>query len=157
MNLFDELMAVLGALNKAGIDYAMCGGMALGLHGHLRFTEDIDLLVEGKDVARIKNLAAELGFDLNTLPMTFRAGTESETRVHGVSKLRGNDVLMLDLIEVEPSWRKVWESPVIIEAMGVEIKTVSREGLATMKRTSGRAQDLADLEKLEGKHHDEET
>jgi hypothetical protein len=33
LNLYDELRAVLGALDEAGIDYALVGGLAVAVWG----------------------------------------------------------------------------------------------------------------------------
>ena len=45
LDLYDELKAVLSALEKAEVPYALCGGLALAVYGHPRATVDIDLLV----------------------------------------------------------------------------------------------------------------
>jgi hypothetical protein len=47
----------------------------------------------------------------------------------------------------------VWESREHIHSGARRLVVVSRDGLATMKRIAGRAQDLADIAKLE---HDDE-
>ena len=44
MNLVDELHAVSRALSAAGISFAVCGGIAVTIHGATRTTKDIDLL-----------------------------------------------------------------------------------------------------------------
>jgi hypothetical protein len=64
MGLYQGLAGVVDALNEAGIDDAVCGGMAVAMHGYARLTKDIDLLVRREDVERILELAAPLGFDL---------------------------------------------------------------------------------------------
>jgi hypothetical protein len=51
-----ELARRLGDL---GIDYAIAGALALGIHGHERFTTDVDVLVTREGHARFK--AANLG------------------------------------------------------------------------------------------------
>jgi hypothetical protein len=38
--------AVVGALNDAGVRYLIAGGLAVNAHGHLRFTHDVDLIVQ---------------------------------------------------------------------------------------------------------------
>lgn len=43
---FDELVAVLTALEREQVNYAIFGAMALNVHGLARFTEDLDLFVE---------------------------------------------------------------------------------------------------------------
>jgi hypothetical protein len=42
MNLFDEFRLVITEMNRAGIAYAVCGGMAMAAYGHARATQDID-------------------------------------------------------------------------------------------------------------------
>ena len=40
-----EIEAVLDALNRAGVRYLVVGGVAVVLHGHLRTTADLDLVI----------------------------------------------------------------------------------------------------------------
>ncbi|MBW2462158.1 MAG: hypothetical protein JRH11_10980, partial [Deltaproteobacteria bacterium] len=53
MNLIDELHAVAAALHDAEIDYAVCGGIAVTIHGAVRTTKDIDILISRGDVSRV--------------------------------------------------------------------------------------------------------
>jgi len=87
MNLVDELHAVTNALSDAGVVYAVCGGVAVTIHGATRSTKDIDLLVAPSDVQRAVDIAAGLGYVFASLPMTFDAGTARERRVRRVSKI----------------------------------------------------------------------
>lgn len=151
MRLDDELLSVTAALDRAGIDYSLCGGLALAAHGFARATVDIDLLVRREDVARVRETVARMGYNLPADSMTVRTGREGETRVHRVSRAEGEEVLTLDLIEVEPSWEDVWRGRIRVGFEGAVLKVVSREGLIRMKRLSDRPQDRADLERLEEK------
>lgn len=38
--------ALVKALEAAGVRYLIAGGLAVGAHGHLRFTNDVDLVVQ---------------------------------------------------------------------------------------------------------------
>jgi hypothetical protein len=40
VKLKDELLKIVVSLDKAGIDYALCGGLAVAVHGHPRMTKD---------------------------------------------------------------------------------------------------------------------
>ncbi len=66
LNLEAELEALADALNADGVDFAICGGIAVTIHGAPRFTKDIDLLVPPEAVGRVKEVAARLGF---TVPL----------------------------------------------------------------------------------------
>ena len=43
---YDATRAVLTALERHGVRYAVFGAVALNLHGLARFTEDLDLFIE---------------------------------------------------------------------------------------------------------------
>lgn len=47
LDLIAELESILDALAAETIEYAVCGGLALGILGHPRMTKDIDLLSIG--------------------------------------------------------------------------------------------------------------
>lgn len=51
----DELIRVFRALEQAGVEYVLVGGAALGMHGIIRGTEDVDLLIKAsrENVQRI--------------------------------------------------------------------------------------------------------
>jgi hypothetical protein len=49
-------------LNELGIPFAVAGGFALGAHGYLRFTDDIDILVRKEDWKRFKESYLGLGY-----------------------------------------------------------------------------------------------
>jgi hypothetical protein len=53
VDLISELERVVDALGAAGVEYALCGGLAVALHGHVRATREIDLLIpaDAKDTA----------------------------------------------------------------------------------------------------------
>lgn len=42
---FDDVLAILGALEVENVEYILVGGVAVGLHGFERATNDIDLFV----------------------------------------------------------------------------------------------------------------
>ncbi len=148
MDLVDELRSVTSTLARSGIPYALCGGIAVTVHGAVRSTKDIDMLVREGDLARVLQILEPLGWRFRAAPMTFGHGTIGERRLQRVSKIDGPHVLTLDLILVEPSFTGVWEARRMVELVDGELCVVSLEGLAYMKRLAGRAQDLADLEKL---------
>ncbi len=46
--------AVARHLEELGIDYAIAGALCLGVHGHVRVTEDVDVLIGREDLDRFK-------------------------------------------------------------------------------------------------------
>ena len=149
MNLVDELHSVAAALTAAGIPYAVCGGIAVTVHGATRTTKDIDILVARADLARALDAVRPLGYAFPALPMTFEAGTERERHVQRVSKIDGREHLVLDFILAESAFAGALDDRTEIALPAGPLAVVSRATLIKMKRLAGRAIDLADLEKLE--------
>lgn len=157
LNLVTELEALVDALDAEGVPYALCGGLALGIHGHPRATTDIDLLVRSEDLAKAVTVAKRVGFDVPARKMIFGLRSGKRREVQRISKLdpETNDLLPLDFLVVNDELADVWRERVTVDAGRRKLTVVSRAGLATMKRIAGRGQDLVDLAKLEGTYDDE--
>lgn len=145
LNLYEELRALSTAFDAGDVDYALCGGLALAVHGHPRATKDIDLIVRREDLALARSIARACGFTLASLPMTF---PNSGVEVERVSKIAGTDLLMLDLLIANEALQGPWESRRRYPWGNGELPVISREALISMKLAAGRPQDLADLAKL---------
>jgi len=159
LDIITELEGLVDALDLEGVDYAVCGGLALGILGHPRMTKDIDLLVRGEDVGRALEVAKLQGFDVPARRMVFRAGQADAQEMHHRSKLDPETAALLpvDFFVVMPIFESVWASRIGASYRQRTIKVVSPAGLATMKRLAGRPQDLADLAALEALQDDREA
>jgi hypothetical protein len=149
MNLVDELHSIAAALTTARIRYAVCGGVAVTMYGATRSTKDIDILVMPADVSRALDAVRPLGYAFAALPMTFGAGTERERHVQRVSKVEGQEHLLLDLIVADAAFEGALDDCIEVQLPEGPVTVVSRAMLIRMKRLAGRAQDIADIEKLE--------
>lgn len=151
LDIIEELEAIIDAFDAEGIEYAVCGGLAVGILGLPRATKDIDLLVRREDVDRAKATVKAIGFDIPAKRMVFRQGAPDEQEMHRQSKLdpETNDLMPLDLLVVMPIFEEVWATRIELPYRERKIKVVSREGLVTMKTRSGRPQDLVDIERLQ--------
>lgn len=143
MDLYEELTALVDALSAASVDYALCGGLALAVHGHPRFTKDIDLLVRPEDLDRILRIVEQCGY----LDHAGRIPFEQVT-VYRTSKIHGTEFLTLDLLQLAPIFDDVWSTRQFVRWETRLIQVVSAAGLAKMKRLAARDQDLVDLKKL---------
>ena len=142
--LLDEFKSITEALNDAKIDYAVCGGWAMAIHGLPRATMDIDLLIRAEDFHRVLEIARTHEFDIEGLPLHF------EIEIRRISKLdsTSNELVTLDLLLVSDDQHDFWTSRRKVRWKEGETTVVSREALIEMKRLAGRAQDFADIEKL---------
>jgi hypothetical protein len=147
MDLFEELRALVHALRRAGLDYALCGGFALAAHGIVRATEDIDLMVEESDLAGLRAVTEPMGFLFQPRPLLFKAG---KVRIYRLIKTQppGTDFLVLDVLTVTLATRPAWETRRQLHTDLGSIPVVSRAGLILLKKLRRSRQDLDDIQKL---------
>jgi predicted nucleotidyltransferase len=149
MDISVELKSLVQALNDAGVQFAVCGGLCLIIHGFVRATMDIDLLIPSDQIEKALEVAKAVGFWIPSGRMPFKPNSPQQMEIWRVSKAKGPDLLPLDLIIVTPVLEAVWESRISVEFDGITCPIVSREGLIAMKRLAGRRQDLVDIERLQ--------
>jgi hypothetical protein len=102
----------------------------------------------------IATTARGLGFTLDAGLLPFGVKGPHAREIRRLSKVVGKEILPLDLLVLPSFLEDVWLSRENFEWEGRRLKVVSAEGLATMKRIAGRAQDKADLERLLGTDDD---
>lgn len=145
--LLEELSQLISALDENDIEYAVCGGLALAIHGFARATLDIDILIQEASLENAYRVAEENEFDIRGLDISFK---ERAVEIRRVSKIDSNgEVLSLELLLVTDQVEDVWQGRETIDFMGSKLSVVSRTGLVKMKRLAGRPQDLADIARLE--------
>jgi hypothetical protein len=148
LDIYDELKALVSALESRRVDYALCGGLAMAVYHVPRATIDIDLLVPPDALDAAKQVADDLGFSLDAKPMVMAEGS---IRIERVTKAdpAGGDLLMLDLVLVTPNLEQVWSTRTEIDWEEGSLSVVSREGLIEMKSLRRSGQDLDDIRALE--------
>jgi hypothetical protein len=152
VDLFAEVIALTAALDAAAVDYAICGGVALAIHGAPRATKDIDLLAREAALPQLRDVLRGRGFTIEALPMTF---SSSGISIRRYTKIEPDGrTLMVDVLLVDGALESVWttRSRVAFERAGApqaELWVVSRAGLITLKLAAGRPQDVADIQRLE--------
>ncbi len=145
--LLQELLAITNDFEKNEIEYAVCGGLAMAIHGFARATLDIDVLIRAESLEKAYRVAAERGYDIKGLDMSFK---ERAVEIRRVSKIDDDgEVLSLDLLLVTSQVEDVWESIEQVILSENRLFVVSKEGLIKMKTLAGRPQDLADIERLQ--------
>jgi hypothetical protein len=146
-SLLDEFVNFTKMLNRQNIDYAICGGWAMAIHGLPRATVDIDLLILSENLSTVWKIAESLGYDVEGLPLHFHDGAIEIRRISKIDK-ESKRLFTLDFLLVTEALKEVWENRELIEWEEGKTWTVSREGLIKLKTISGREQDLLDIKKL---------
>lgn len=132
------------ALNAAGARYLVIGGIACILHGHVRATTDLDLLIEPspENAERVLQGLARTGYGFA------REWSARELLARPITVI-GDDPAV-DVFTV--AWTVRYEDAVrgaaSVEVEGVVIPFIGLDDLIATKRT-GRLQDAADIEVLE--------
>ena len=155
---------IFSELNKKGIKYLVAGGVAVNLHGYVRATADLDLmlLMSDENLAKYIELIKELGFKPR-VPVRLDEFADSQKRKEWVlekgmkvfsvfnpaNMMEGVDVMIEDYIKFDEAYsrRKVVNTG--IDALGrVEVPLVSIEDLINLKEQAGRGRDLIDISAL---------
>lgn len=147
MNLLEELKKLSSKLDHAGIDYALCGGLAIAIYANPRATLDIDIMIYPDFLEVTKKAAQELGYTLSAAPMEFKDGAVKIHRLTKVDKESG-EYVVLDLLIVTPETKKAWDDRVTVEWEGGPLKVVSPQGLILLKLLRSSGQDKDDIEYL---------
>ncbi len=145
--LLTELKTVTRALNENNIEYAVCGGLALSIHGFSRATFDLDVLIREENLEKAFATVQPFGYDIHGLDISFKERTVEIRRVSKIDE--DGEVLSLDFLLVTGFVEDVWAERERIEWEGDPIIVVSRDGLVKMKRQAGRHKDLIDIDWLE--------
>ncbi|WP_130014785.1 hypothetical protein [Serinicoccus sediminis] len=154
-----RILDLLDALNDAGVDYVVVGGVAVVLRGHARMTVDLDLalnlttdnLTAALDVLKAQGLVPRLPVAPEQFadPDTRRTWVEERNLVAFTLHDPSDALREVDLLaDIPLPFAALRTSSDIVDVDGVPVRVASVEHLVTMKRHSGRAQDLADIEAL---------
>jgi hypothetical protein len=105
IDLYAELALLVRELRSEGVEYAVCGALALAVHGAPRATKDLDLIARKEDEARVRAAVRRAGYVFEALPMEFSSGIE----VQRFSKLVEGRPLMLDFLWATGALGPIWQ------------------------------------------------
>ena len=147
LDILDELRDLVAVFDERELDYALCGGMAMGVYGLARTTIDIDLLILSDSLEEVLAIAKSHGYNIRGKDMSFANGAVEIRRVSKIDPEDG-ELLSLDLLLVTPAVLPVWESRLKAEWEGGSLFVVSANGLVALKELRGSDQDLVDIKAL---------
>lgn len=150
---------VFRELDEKGVRYMVVGGIAIVLHGIVRFTADLDIITDLRRENLLRLIAAmdSLGYKprvpvvaadladpakrktwIKEKNMEVFSFFDPKTPLHLV------DILIKEPIEFEDAYSR----KVAVEAAGIMIPVVSIEDLIRLKMIPGREKDINDLKSL---------
>lgn len=139
----NRVLQVCQLLNAHGVRYVLAGGVAANLHGSVRATKDVDVLVP-KDLENTRRLLTALA----ELPYGVARELDAAQVVDKPVTIVGDDP-RVDILTVAwtVSFDQAERNQERRTILGVTVPFLSRDDLIQSKRT-GRASDLADIEAL---------
>lgn len=144
--IYQDFLELLLVLEKHRVEYAVIGGYAVGMYAEPRYTKDLDLIVvpsENNGTALIAALE-EFGAPVNNL-------TKEDIANPGLLYIFGIEPLRVDILNriKGASVSEIITRAKVIEINKTSIKIVDINDLITIKKLSGRPQDLVDVQNLE--------
>lgn len=157
----NSFVSVAQALERAGVRYLVAGGLAVNAHGYLRYTKDVDLVVQLVPENIISAFAALASIGYKPLvPITASQFADAKTR-NGWVRDKNMTVLQfwsdehretpIDVFVTEPfPFDEEYSRSLLKPLQGsIDVRFVSITTLISMKTAVARQQDLIDVEHLQ--------
>ena len=146
MILSPDFKDFFSSLNGRSVRYLVVGGYAVALHGHPRYTKDIDVWIglDDENAARLIRAIEDFGFGSLGLK-------EEDFLVPDQIVQLGYPPSRIDIITTLPGvvFDECYTERLEVAVDELTIHFIDLENLKDNKRASGRYQDLADLENLQ--------
>lgn len=150
---------IFKALADARVDYVVVGGMAVIMHGHLRATRDLDLVIGLAPDNCTKAVDALAGIGLRPrLPVALSDFANPEKREDWADNRNmmvfqlwdpANLERSVDVFVREPlDFGRMLADAVVKDLDGIPIRVASIRHLILLKQSAGRPLDLDDIEAL---------
>lgn len=152
-----DIRRILAELTREDVEFLIIGGVAVGFHGYVRATKDVDI-VPAPDPQNLERLAQVL----RRLDAQIEGAEEFENEElpdpldPEALALGGNWVLrtrfgrfdIMQWIGEDELWGKLSPAAIEAEIDGLPIKVVSYKDLIVLKEMANRPEDLTDLQRL---------
>jgi len=151
--------ALVRALDGAGVRYLVAGGVAVSVHGYLRYTKDVDLVIQlvPDNIQRAFAALAGVGYR-PTVPIAAAQFADAAQRERWIAE-KGMQVLAfwsdahretpVDVFVREPFAFEDEYQHALVKPLGtIPVRVVSIRALIAMKEAAGRPQDRIDIDQL---------
>jgi hypothetical protein len=152
-----DIQGILEELAEAGVEYIVIGGVAVGFHGYVRATKDLDIVPnpDRRNLERLVGVLRALDAELDGAgdfePTELPDPLDPDTLALG-----GNWVLQTRLGRFDVMqwlgdtqlWRTLSPAAVEVDMEGLSIKVAGYDDLVALKRQANRPSDLEDLERM---------
>lgn len=149
MEISQDWKEWLESLNANQVEYVIIGGLAVGHHGWVRYTKDMDMLIHAEH-ENIKRLIRALeDFDFGSIGLRVEDFENPDDVVQlGVEP---NRIDLLTAVE-GADWNEIKSDRSPGNLGGVPTYFIGLKTLLKVKRATGRPEDLGDVSRLERSH-----
>jgi predicted nucleotidyltransferase len=142
---------MLQCLSEANVKFLLVGAYAVAAYGYPRATKDIDIFVQAapENASNLMRALALFGAPLEGV-------SEVDFSAEGIVFQIGNNPRRIDILTriSGVDFQQAYGRRMTISLEGMDVPVIALEDLLINKRATGRAQDLADVERLESAQTD---
>jgi len=157
--MLSRIRQTLAALEESEVRYLVVGGVAVVLHGHLRTTLDLDLVIqlEQENLKKALRALAGLGFHPRA-PVPLQAFADRNAREAWIREKNmvvfslwhpEDSSFVIDIFVEEPfDFNATYSRALVVSLPESQATVIAIEDLIRMKRDTGRPKDLEDVQAL---------
>lgn len=143
----DEYLSFVQLLNEHEVEYVVLGGFAVIIHGFVRTTGDIDILINTTEENADKMLLVMLKFGYGEYDFELNDFMD-EPGCISLDRYNGKIEILTSTIGV--TFEECYKNKLVIETQGVAVNYIGLQDLIKNKKAVGRPKDLEDLRNLPG-------
>jgi predicted nucleotidyltransferase len=152
-----DIRGLLAELVEGSVEFLIIGGVAVGFHGYVRATKDVDVVPapDPENLAKLARTLRGLGAEIEGA-QEFDSEELPDPLDPEALALGGNWVLhtrlgrfdVMQWIGDDALWERLSPKAIETEIDGLTIKVVGYDDLIALKELAGRPEDLMDIQRL---------
>lgn len=141
----DEYLNFVRLLNENEVEYVVLGGFAVIIHGHVRTTGDIDILINTSNINAEKMLLVMLKFGYGEYDFELKDFTE-KPGIISLDQQYGKIEILTSTLGIE--FEDCYKNSLSVETNGVKVNYIGLQDLIKNKIAVARPKDIEDVRNL---------
>ena len=141
----DEYLSFIQLLNDHEVEYVVLGGHAVIVHGYIRTTGDVDILINTtpQNAGKMLSVMLKFGYDVYDFELS---DFMQEPGCISLDRHNGKIEILTSTLGV--SFEECFTNKMVVETQGIAINFISLIDLIKNKQAVGRPKDLEDIRNL---------
>jgi predicted nucleotidyltransferase len=141
----DEYLSFIQLLNEHQVEYIVLGGYAVIVHGYIRTTGDVDILINTTEQNADKMLMVMLKFGYDVYDFELKDFMQKPGCI-SLDRYNGKIEILTSTLGV--TFEECFAKKFVVETQGIPINFISLTDLIKNKQAVGRPKDLEDIKNL---------